>query len=445
MTYRLSDQEAKRLLCLAVETSTQQITHRTILPRLELFGMQDLFFGEKTPMFVTGQKSANHFAAEGNYAMSLLLLETFFLCKTTKSVEEITVVYVGAYPGDHINHLSEMFPHVSFRLYDKRFGERNTTEQQLKVRTTNRVRINVHPFTDTDARNIASEFSRMPNKLYYISLLRDSRYKKGGSIELNSDIIDSDMWQQLHWAQLMKPEWSLIRYRPKLEAERPPERETASGIQENVSIQLTEKKDPVAKRRLYYRYPLGYFLRMPMAKKNPVSMFLMTCASETSGYTTMRTYYHDDMISLCRHQNEFVRRVSLYMNPYTNTFFGVYGLDRVRDHIAQRTDISEEDKSKIDPLRYICGAGWDHRAMLYIMTLYARWRHAMRAKDPNVIVPKKVIADEAIELILRIFISMEIVANRSLPEQPSEASIQVRELEAYIPTDTIAYEEDPDW
>jgi len=438
MAFRLPD--ANGPLCLAVETSVQQVAHRLVLPQLspELFSMSDLIYSEKTPYFVTGYESINHLSEkEGNGELSLLLLQTLFLCKTLAPNTRATVVYVDAYPGDHIPYLSEMFPEVHFRLYDQRF------EGSQKVIGTERITVNARPFSEFEAKQIAKEFgtltdtspsrtgnSTLPVKgqLYYVSQLRNVKYNSDVSTsESNAAIIDEDMQNQLLWAQTMKPVWSLIRYRAKLEKERIPETgetDLRPGHDSDVRNRpfrsialrsLTDDCDTPAKRSLYYNYPLGYFLRVPMPKRNPKDMYLLTCASQTNGYTRMKAYYHEDIISLVTHQNEYVRRVMLYLNPYTNIFQGIYGLNIVRNYISEENvkirernlnarAKSEQESPEIDmgkAERYICGAGWDHRAMFYIMTLYERWRELGNPEVPDV--DKK-----AIKRILRIFIEMEL-------------------------------------
>lgn len=370
-------------LCLAIESGVHQTSHTLTFPKLELFGQRDLFFSDLTPHYLTGHQNANAFVTEGNGQMSLLLLETLFLSKCLPSATtQATVVYVDAYPGDHIPYLSKMFPAIVFHLYDQRF------KNPHKIIASNCIKIHDRSFNDGEATRIKNSQDRV-GTLLYISLLRDPGYGKGKSAEQNSDIIDNDMWKQLYWAQVMMPEWSLIRYRPKLDSERPAEREGRP----NVSSQLTQEKDPVAKRRLYYNYPVGYFLRPPMAKKNRVDMFLMTCSSQTNNYKPHGTYYHEDVISMCRHQNEYVRRICVYANPLTNTYAALYGLDTVLEYM-QRNKLNLPN-----PERYLCGAGWDHRAMFYIMTMWVRWRDAT--------LPDEQVAKEAIQWILYVLTGME--------------------------------------
>jgi len=387
MAFRLPDANGPK--CFATETNIQQTAHRLVLPHLspEPFSMIDLVYGEKTPHFVTGYESINHLLnTEGNGEMSLLLLQTFFFCKTLKPNTKITVVYVDAYPGDHIPYLSEMFPEIHFRLYDKRF------ERSQKVANTSKITVYARPFNEAEAHQIVREF-RMDTSLgslYYVSQLRNPLYNaKESSDASNAAIIDEDMWNQLHWARIMKPEWSLIRYRAKLETERIPEARGALQF-------LTDASDSAAKRCLYYKYPLGYMIRVPMSKKKPMDMYLLTCVSQTDSYKETRVYYHEDIISMVRHQNEYVRRVVLYPNPYTNIYEGIYGLEVVREHAKAITGF---DMRKAE--RYVCGAGWDHRAMFFIMTLYMRWRELGGIKVGSV-------KGEAIRLILRIFIEMEL-------------------------------------
>jgi hypothetical protein len=373
-------------LCIASDVASQVMSRTFVLPKLGIFEMQDLLFTEKSQHYMTGYNSINNFVTEGNSQMSLLLLETFFLCRCLPSHDtDATVIYIDAYPGDHIPYLSKMFPAVSFCLYDERFSRGG------KVKPTDKIRIKGSHFDDSEVISINREFSG--KTLLYISLLRDTNYGKNNSAEQNSEIIDCDMWKQLKWAQEMKPQWSLIRYRPKLETERP----IYSPGAPNISKNLTNPSDPPEKQCLYYKYPPGFFLRNPMAKKNRLYMFLMTCAERTDGYRQTEVYYHDDVISLCRHHNEYVRRVMLYSHPFTDTYVGIYGTEVVERYVEKA-----KLKGNINPMRYICGNGWDHSAMFFIMSLY------MKQTDPSLCQNIDELKERTTKKILDAFIGMEV-------------------------------------
>src|ERR1700733_12437724 len=91
--------------------------------------------------------------------MVLLLVQTFFLCKCTPPVQSEnirwTIIYIDAYPGDHISYLSEMFPHISFRLYDQRFS--GSRVQKISS-SGGRIQVNPRPFTESEAQQIGREF-----------------------------------------------------------------------------------------------------------------------------------------------------------------------------------------------------------------------------------------------------------------------------------------------
>lgn len=385
--------EIKGPTCFALETIVHQVSHEMVLPKLKLFNERELIYSAETPQFTTGHRSINHFFEEGNGQMSMLLLETFFLCKVLPMGEpmglagqtgcvprgrtDVVVVYVGVYPGNHINHLAEMFPQVTFELYDPLLGGTN-----LKIKATNRVRIHAVRFSDSEAMEFKGK------GVYFISDIRNTEYGKTESPEKNSEIIDTDMWDQLRWAQTMKPAWSLLRYRPKLPQERPEPRENRP----NVSRYLTSEKDSIEKRRLYYNYPNGYFLRIPMAKHNPQGMFLIT-----NTYEQTNIYFHDDVLSVCRYHNEYMRRVALYTNPLTGTFEGIYGEDVVKAHATKYNLRVKEENYR----RYACGCNWDHRAMFYIMSLYV----VFSTGETN---PEK-IREMVIVRILDPFIKMEAI------------------------------------
>jgi hypothetical protein len=378
--------------CISVKTTTQQVGHTLSLPELKTFSIQDLFYSEATPFFTSGYRTVNNFLREGNGELMLLLVETLFFCKCLGSNEKATVIYIDSYPGDHFDHISDMFENIEFRLYDVK-------ELTKVTRNLDRVKTFKQAFKDEDAHMIAEEFSNTRDRrLLYISNLRNDEYGvHNTNPERNSDIVDEDMWNQLKWARIMKPFYALIRYRPKLETERPHESESKT----NVSKYLTDPNDPISKRRLYYKYVPGYFIRPPMVKRTRKDMILMTCNDQTNGYTTTETYYHDDIISMCKNQDEHVRKVVLYTNPMNGTYSAICGLDVVKEFIREKYG----PECSLDPMRFVCGTGWDHRAMFFIMSMY------INMKNPD-IKNKAKIADLAIGKILDVFTSMESNATK---------------------------------
>jgi hypothetical protein len=288
MTVRLPPESRIGVTCFASETGTHQTTHRITLPIMETFTEKDLAYNKDSPQYTTGYSRINQFFTEGNGQMSMLLLEIFFLCKCAPKDRECIVVYVGAHPGDHINFLSQMFERITFYLYDPL--------NMIKIRETERVIKRQQYFDESEANKFVGR------EVYYISDIRNTSYDRNNTPERNSGIIDTDMYSQLKWAQIMKPVFSLIRFRPKLPTERP-----------TVSPFLTDATHLPEKRQLYYNYPVGYFIKIPMAKRNPDSMFLIT-----NEYFPTFTYYHDDMLSMINHHNYYIRTAVIYDNPFAN-------------------------------------------------------------------------------------------------------------------------------
>jgi hypothetical protein len=342
MAVRLPAEKRMNITCFASEVSAQQTNYRLTLPIMEMFSEKDLAYNKDSPQFTTGYSRINQFFTEGNGQMSMLLLEIFFLCKCVPKDQESIVVY----PGDHINFLSQMFEKITFHLYDPLI--------MIKIRETDRVIKHHQAFDDAEANKYVGK------GVYYISDIRNTTYNRNNTPERNSIIIDNDMYLQLKWAQIMKPVFSLIRFRPKL----PTERATVSSF-------LTDSSHPNEKRQLYYNYPIGYLLKIPLPKRNPNSMFLIT-----NDYTPNFSYYHDDMLSMINHHNYYIRTAVIYDNPFVNYvsqgFFGEEDIVRfIQTHFAGKTIGS-------DLTQYACGVDWDHRAMVYIMTMYIKYIKDMR-------------------------------------------------------------------
>jgi hypothetical protein len=134
------------------------------------------------------------------------------------------------------------------------------------------------------------------------------------------------------------------------------------------SVELTKKDDVDEIRKLYFMYPDGRFLKVPMGKRDQSSMFIIT-----NTYEPTTIYYHEDMISMIRHHNLNTRRVTTYQNPVSGTYDGFISTKEIAE-IASSANI--ELPHNAEPLsltKYCCGMDWDHRAMIYIISMYMNY------------------------------------------------------------------------
>lgn len=131
----------------------------------------------------------------------LLLGEIAFLTLywDEKRLPNPTVVYVGASPGTHIPFLSQLFPTITFHLYDP---------LPFNFSESNRLILYPRHFTDDDARR----WSHFNDEVLLISDIRSSDYTQL-TTEENEKMIDTDMTTQKNWYLIMKPVKALLKFR----------------------------------------------------------------------------------------------------------------------------------------------------------------------------------------------------------------------------------------
>ena len=125
-----------------------------------------------------------------------------------------TVVYAGAAPGTHIPMLAALFPHLRFVLIDPApFRIRDTAQRATLPPTllppaqpmTNVV-IRQERFTD----ELAATFS--DSDCLFISDIRGGDWQTMGADEVE-EAVACDMTTQMRWHRLIKPRWSLLKFR----------------------------------------------------------------------------------------------------------------------------------------------------------------------------------------------------------------------------------------
>lgn len=111
------------------------------------------------------------------------------------------IVYAGAAPGTHIAVLLEMFPTLTFQLYDT-----NVFSPLLANNT--RVTLHARYFTDDEARR----YHGHANGAFFISDIRTANHLTETK-EKVEDSVWRDMQAQERWANLMNPVESLLKFR----------------------------------------------------------------------------------------------------------------------------------------------------------------------------------------------------------------------------------------
>jgi hypothetical protein len=380
MAVRLDPNTMKGEFCFITPITAKTEAPHTTIPTLSLFSWKDLLYDVDSSEYKTGVSNQNAYATPGNGQMSMLLIEMYFLSKCLpKTRERVTVVYAGAHPGDHINHLIEMFPNVLWHLYDPFTNERDQSEMDTPLRLRERV-IEEPIYIDSEhitkgkvvkhhialSDDEARRFGQEDDNVYFISDIRNREYGKRGS-EKDSEILESDTYNQLRWAEMMNAKWSLLRFRPKLKDER--------MYKDSDSQTERDKKS-------CYVYPRGRFIKIPMQKKNQHSMFFIAGGNNPQRYTPTIKYYHEDMIEMINHFNYTIRTSYIYDNPDTGTFDGYLNEQDINDFIRQVHITTSDQTNRLefeqrviaDARKYICAMDFDHRAMLEIVILYFKWK-----------------------------------------------------------------------
>jgi hypothetical protein len=193
----------------------------------------------------------------------LLMNEIRFLSRFIKREHTSPiVVYVGAAPGHHFIILSELFPQITFHLYDP-----NPFHKELfKV---NKINIHQQYFTDEDTKTWVGV-----EQLYFISDIRTVGQDDP------ENVIEQGVWEdnlkQARWVLTINPVAANLKFRlPFVE-------QWERGIREeriNVSFDLVNKENP----RLV-KYLAGYVFYQPWAKQKSSETRLVPVRNEQGNY-----------------------------------------------------------------------------------------------------------------------------------------------------------------
>lgn len=354
---KLRAEECSLNFCFRSEIENGELKHKMQIPESKEFNISDLFFEEIPKGNEKLVKQINKFKGEGNPQISLLMAEVFFICNCVKNTDNVLIVYIGAYPGDHINFLASFFPHFIFHLYDYKDEKHETKIGKGDFSLLKNIFIYNEFFND----KIALERYVDGNKnkeIYIISDIRDINYQKLGNTDVaNSRILDNDTYSQIRWCQIIKPKYALLKYRPKLP------NEIVTFHQE-----LTDKDESDDSRKLYFKYPEGKFLRIPYQKKEQRAVYFFT-----NKYELTEKYFHHDMISAIKLHHGYVRRSIIYDNPFEEDFLmnkAIFGVDDVM-RVATEHDIKNFNEEK--SFEYCLGCDWDSRACVFIVMVLVKY------------------------------------------------------------------------
>jgi len=336
------------------------------IPEFRTFTKDYLFFDKIPNGTEKFYKNVNPFENEGNSQMSLLLPEMYFLIKCVPIEMGGTVLYLGAHPGDHINFLASFFPKLNFKVYDyilmpeDKIMEKIGMDPYLDSEGEHAPLKNIEKikslFTVEEAikiKTLKDGGSETYKNIFVISDIRNKDYSITNSNERNSQIIDNDTYFQMLICQIMQPNCSMVKYRPKLKNERI-----------SVPEKLTTEENSAEAKKLYYLYPKGTFLKSPFQKKTQKSIYFIT-----NNYELTEKYYHDDIIKMIDYHHGYERKAIFYDNPFEDEFgmeTACLGIDEVKKIIKK----AGFDENNIPPEEFCFGCGWDSRASVFIIISY---------------------------------------------------------------------------
>ena len=133
--------------------------------------------------------------------LKLLMSEIMFLSKYAKDNNK--VLYVGAASGYHITKLVDMFPTLTYDLWDP--GKFDIQERK-QIKKFNKF------FTNKEA----NKYKNQGRNILFISDIRNLEIAswKGVSIKKSDEIINSDNEKQLQWVRIINPIEAFLKFRP---------------------------------------------------------------------------------------------------------------------------------------------------------------------------------------------------------------------------------------
>ena len=200
--------------------------------KLAQFTPQDLIITDRSLRTPYRQRSNENKTAIhwGQRKLLLSEVEFFTIYWNQKEIPNPLCVYAGAAPGTHITLLSEMFPALTFHLYDP---------ADFDIKESDKIRLFKEYFTEDVARRYAER-----DDVFFVSDIRTADYKslqhkalaKRGVTEFNNDgtpkasmavikeaykeaevtnedQIWGDMNMQQNWVMAMNPEHALLKFR----------------------------------------------------------------------------------------------------------------------------------------------------------------------------------------------------------------------------------------
>lgn len=161
----------------------------------------------------------------------LHLSEVEFLSIITEELElkkqKVVMIYAGAAPGVHIDHLSRMFPFIEFVLVDP---------NPFKIKNVPpRITIYNEYFTDDMAKKFAVQYADYVR--LFVSDIRTGDPSKMDANKVETQV-DTDMIWQMNWYRIMTPALTMLKFRLPYVGDIPDRKKTLEYLDGDVYFQI---------------------------------------------------------------------------------------------------------------------------------------------------------------------------------------------------------------
>ena len=316
---------------------------------MKTFMEQDCILNDKDDTIGENNNYSNtNLIPVANNQKSMLIVESLFIIKCLKELAltnntRINLLYIGGSPGDHINNLAEMFPMITFHVYD-------SLEMPKIVEKDNLIKYQENFEVKRMSKSITGTIlmiSDIRNKNYDANPRTDEEIVNGATM------IIEDMEMQKKWFHEIKPAFALLRFRPLLHNE-------AKLINQSSFSYLT-----------------GIHYLLPYSKSKTNSTMLMVQRDATEAL-----YFHNDVLNRIKYHNISIRNNCIYLNPYSRIFEALVNLDEVRK-LDIKVDLGYE--------HYIMNYGWDCRYAYFVFYIYLKEIRGM-TKVPKEILDRFIVS-----------------------------------------------------
>ena len=193
-------------------------------------------------------------------------------------------IYAGAAPGFHIPFLVQLFPSMTFHLYDPRpFG----------IKETDNIKLHQQYFEEKDAAQWANR-----KDTFLISDIRTADFREMGQVQNETQIIE-DMRRQEKWYLTMKPVKAVFKFRPPYPLEF------------------------VARE---FEYLAGTIYIQAWAPQTSTETRLVPSGEQRTVYDIIK--YQDQMFYI----NSILREQAKYLNPFTHDLTPIDPPDLTNDY-----------------------------------------------------------------------------------------------------------------